>query len=192
MNYRVLLLILLFLSLLSGCGQKNDSKTSDQTQGSAVSPASNVAEVLNVTTRGEKVPNFSWKDNENRTIDFDSFRGKVTLINFWATWCGPCLKEMKIMPELKKKYGNKIVFISISVDDKIETMNVFLAKNPKYDWTFVHYGMKKKIQSDYGVKAIPSYFLIDPYGKFLQYPAERPSGDIEAVFKEIIKKGEKR
>ena len=72
------------LFLAAGCGQKNDSKIGDQQQSQIRGTAdgsANVAEVFAITRRPDKVPNFSWKDGTGRTADFDSFHGKVTLIN---------------------------------------------------------------------------------------------------------------
>ena len=154
--------------------------------------AKNILESFSKLVKGEEAPYFELLDKNGKKVSLSDFKGKYVYLDFWATWCSPCLKEMKVMPPLKKKYGNKIIFLSISIDDKIETMNAFLAKNPKYDWVFLHYGTTKKIKDDYGVKAIPAYFLIDPYGKFIQCPADEPSGDIEAVFNGILKKGEKK
>ena len=58
---------------------------------------------------------------------------------------------------------------------------------PKYDWLFVYDNSKGQLRTNYEIKAIPSYFLINPEGKFVQIPAESPEGDIDRAFYDIVK-----
>ena len=95
---------------------------------------------------------------------------------------------MKMMKNLQKNYGDKIVIISISVDDNIDTMNKFLLKN-KYNWTFLHHGNSESLKHKYDVRSIPLYYLIDPSGNFMRSPARRPSENIEPLFKKLLGDG---
>ncbi len=170
MNYRTALLIPFFLSLLSGCGQKNDTKTSEQSQSQNVSSTSNVAEVLSVTTRGEKVPNFSWKDNTNRTIDFDSFRGKVTLINFWATWCGPCKRELPDLVSLSKELeGRNIKILGIATDRTPNALELVSSFVQEQGIPYQNILSNDELEDAFGnPRAIPTSFLIDANGAIAQ------------------------
>ncbi len=137
---------------------------------------------------GATAPEFSLLDQKGKEVHLSDFKGKFVYLDFWATWCVPCLQEMKLIPDLKKRYGDKIVFVSISLDDDTLQLKKFLAKNPKYDWVILHYGINKRVKENYEIKSVPSYFLVNPFGNFIQSPALRPSQSIESSFWEISKK----
>jgi hypothetical protein len=94
---------------------------------------------------------------------------------------------MKVIPALKKQYGNLIEFVSISTDKSDETLINFCKQNPKYDWLFLYDHTKEQLLNDYEIKSNPAYFLISPEGTFVQVPAESPEGDIDVVFYDITK-----
>ncbi len=135
---------------------------------------------------GKPAPDFTLVDKNGKQVSLSDFKGKYVYLDFWATWCVPCLQEMKVVPELHKAYHDKIVFVSISIDEDIDKMKKFLEKNPKYEWVFLHTG-KSKLKDDYEIRTVPSYFLIGPDGKFVESPAERPSGTIEEKFIKITR-----
>lgn len=154
--------------------------------------AGNVIRSFSKLQPGAAAPEFSLQDKAGKTINLSDFKSKYVYLDFWATWCTPCLQEMKLIPALKKKYGDNIVFISISIDDDAALMKKFLTKNPKYDWVFLHYGTQKEVKDAYEIKSVPAYFLINAYGNFIQSPALRPTQSIEASFSEIGKKKSSR
>ena len=94
---------------------------------------------------------------------------------------------MTLIPELKKMYGSKITFISISVDKKSDAMKNFMKKNPKMDWTFLYCDNYKKAKEEFNVLTVPTYYLIDPKGNAFKSPADKPQ-DIEPLFIQIKKK----
>jgi thiol-disulfide isomerase/thioredoxin len=67
-----------------------------------------------------KLPNVELKDLGGRTVNLASFKGQPILINFWATWCGPCRIEIPMLNELHRKYGKNLTIIGISTDDDPE------------------------------------------------------------------------
>jgi thiol-disulfide isomerase/thioredoxin len=150
--------------------------------------AANIIRSFSKLQPGAPAPEFSLPDKSGKIVNLSDFKGKYVYLDFWATWCTPCLQEMKLISTLKKKYGDKIVFVSISTDDDTLLVKKFMVKNPKYDWVMLHYGKGKKVKDDYEIKSIPSYFLINPYGNFTQSPALRPTQSIEATFSDITKK----
>lgn len=156
--------------------------------------AGNIVKKLTMLRVGNTAPIFELFDMDSNIVKLDKFREKYVYLDFWATWCTPCLKEMKLMPELVKKYGKHIEFISISIDENPDKMVKFL-KKMKYasdyagkGWTFLHYGNYKNIKKDYHINGIPMYYLLNPDGRIIQSPAYRPSGKIEKTFADIIKK----
>src|SRR5690606_32353406 len=133
---------------------------------------------------GSQAPNFHLTDFNGQTFTLNQFLGKYVYIDFWATWCIPCLNEMKKIAELHQKYGNEVEFISISIDKSGKKMEKFLQKQ-NYQWRFAHFNNNEKIIEDFQVVAIPLYYLIDPTGKIVQSPALRPAGGIENTFFKI-------
>lgn len=94
----------------------------------------------------------------------DSIKGKVVLIDFWASWCGPCKQSFPVMEDLHKRYsGRGLVVIAISVDEKRPGMETFLKKN-EVSFTVMRDPGQQLVQKT-GVTAMPSSFLIDREGK---------------------------
>ncbi len=110
------------------------------------------------------ITSYNWKlKDENETIfNFEETKGKVVLVNFWATWCPPCIAEMPSLQKLYSDYNNRVEFVFIS-DEPFETIHSFLEKN---NFAFKVY--KEAPKSDFfNVKSIPRTFLIDKQGKIV-------------------------
>jgi peroxiredoxin len=142
---------------------------------------------------GIAAPPFELPDKTGRTHNLDEFRlKKYVYIMFFDANCTSCLQQLKVIPSLKKEYGKGVDFVAVSTDKTNAALNDFCLKNPKYDWLFLYDNTEGKLKKEYEIKALPSYFLIDPEGKFVQVPAESPEGDIERAFFDITKpKGKK-
>ncbi len=94
----------------------------------------------------------------------ENLKGKVVLVDFWATWCTPCKASFPAMDELQKKYGtNDFVVIAISVDEKKSAMTKYLSKNP-VAFTTLH-DSAQKLVAVADVATMPTSFLIDRTGK---------------------------
>lgn len=151
--------------------------------------AQNILKSFSKLQPGEQAPNFILLDKNGKEISLTELNKKYIYLNFWATWCTSCLQELKLIPNLKKKFGDKITFVSISIDEDTLAFKKFMAANPKYDWIFLHYANQKNIKELYQVSALPSYFLIDPKNRFVQSPALKPTQSIEPVFGNIKRRG---
>ena len=149
--------------------------------------AANVLRNYTLLSAGSKAPLFELPDKNGNMVRLSDFRNKYVYINFYKADCAECMPEIKGIADLKKQFGDKIVFISISLDKSIETMKSFQQKNPKYTWTFLHAGEEAKIKEDYNVKATPAFFFINPYGKLVQHPAQSPRQGIETTMKLLLK-----
>lgn len=80
-------------------------------------------------TNQKKLSTYQWKlvDKNGKTVSLEEFKGKIIFINFWATWCPPCIAEMPSMQRLYDDYQDKIVFLFVTTDS-FERANSFLAK----------------------------------------------------------------
>lgn len=115
-----------------------------------------------------KALNFSAKDIEGKMIELDKMKGKVVLLDFWATWCGPCRKEIPNLIEIYKTHKDKpFEIISISLDKNSQKAINFVKKN-KMDWVHI-IGPETtfKLSSLYKIRYIPSMFIIDKTGKVI-------------------------
>ena len=93
-----------------------------------------------------------------------ALKGKVVIIDFWASWCGPCKDSFPVMNELQKKYGDKgVVIIAVNEDEAKSDMQDFLKQNPAV-FTVVR-DAKQKLVELAGVQTMPSSFVFDPNGK---------------------------
>ena len=113
---------------------------------------------------GDKAPEISLKDFNGKEISLEVYKGKTILLNFWASWCQPCIEEA---PELEQLYRNlkdkDFVIIGIAVDDDEEAVKEFIKK---YSITYpILNDSKSKISRKYKTKGYPESFVIDKQGK---------------------------
>lgn len=113
---------------------------------------------------GQSAPNFSRADLSGRKIVLSSYRGKVVLLNFWATWCEPCLVEMPTFAEWQKQYGaGNFQVIGISMDDASSEV---VATVPRLKLNYPVVMGDEYLGAAYGgVLGLPVTFLIDRDGK---------------------------
>ena len=99
-------------------------------------------------------------------VALESLRGKTVLVDFWASWCGPCRQSFPWMNDLEKRYGDKgLAIVAVNLDKDREFANSFLAEVPA-EFTVV-FDPSGKTAESYKVKAMPTTFLISPDGKLL-------------------------
>jgi len=111
------------------------------------------------------IPNYDWKltDMQNTFFDFEEAKGQVVLINFWATWCPPCIAEMPSMQALYNDYKDKMVFLFVT-NESHSAVNSFLEK---YDYAFKVYQSTTNYPAYFDVTTIPRTFLIDKKGNII-------------------------
>jgi thiol-disulfide isomerase/thioredoxin len=124
---------------------------------------------------------------DGRPVDLTQFKGKVVLIDFWATWCGPCRGEIPDVKKTYEKYHSKgFEIVGISLDQDKSTLTNFVAEN-KMDWPqfFDGQGWGNKYARQYDVNAIPAMWLVDKKGILRDMNArEDLSGNVEKLLAE--------
>jgi thiol-disulfide isomerase/thioredoxin len=137
---------------------------------------------------GDMAPDFTVIDAEGNPIRLSDFRGKTVLLDFWATWCGPCIKAMPKYSELAKaRADDGLVVLSICVADTRENYDAWVAENgDKFHFTTAHDPVGKDLRSSifskvYGVGMLPTLFVVDREGKLtgrvITYPEEKANLD---------------
>lgn len=150
--------------------------------------AFNILSTLSRLQKGTLAPGFELPDKTGHTHNLDEIREKkMVYLMFFDKNCEACLQQMKVIPALKKLYGERIEFVSVSSDQSNEELSKFLTANPKFDWLFLYDNTGEKLKSDYEIRSLPAYYLIDSNGKFIRVPADGPDGDIEQVFYDLTK-----
>jgi len=117
-------------------------------------------------TAAEPLPNILFKDGEGRTVDLVSLRGKVVFINFWATWCPPCIAEMPSINALHEQFKEQenVVFLMVDVDGNHEKSKQFMSKH-QYGLSVV--SPASEISPVFMQGAIPTTVILDREGKMV-------------------------
>jgi peroxiredoxin len=126
------------------------------------------SEIGMISIKGDqKVPDFTLKDLNGKKVGIKQFKGKIILINFWATWCAPCKEEMPSMEILHRQFKDKnFVLLAVSVDyGEVKTIQEFVSK---HQYTFpVLLDPKGEVFDLFNVRGIPTTFLVDKKGKMI-------------------------
>ena len=126
---------------------------------------------------GRPSPDFKGEDINGKQMSLRDFRGKYVYIDMWATWCGPCQKELPFLKKLEEKYaGRNIVFVGLSIDaDKAKWEA--RVKSGELCGTQLYIGRGSKFQADYRISGIPRFILLDPNGRIVNPDMTRPSSE---------------
>lgn len=132
---------------------------------------------------GQPAPAFTLLDNTGKKVSLSDLRGKVVYLDFWGTWCSPCLNEIPASHELAKKFaGREVVFVYIDVNDKEEKWQQTLAAKYQLSPGSVHLrSPDNAVPAAYNVQGYPTYWVIGRDGRIVSTRAPRPSGGAETV-----------
>jgi len=143
-----------------------------------------------LTKIGQDVPSFTVKTIDGKTISMSELKGKVVLLNFFATWCGPCMSEMpRVEKEIWQKYkGDKFIVLVIGRGHTAEDMIKF---NKEKGFTFlIAPDTKNEIYGKFATRVIPRNYIIDKNGKiafqgvgYIAEEFEKMKGKIEKLLK---------
>jgi thiol-disulfide isomerase/thioredoxin len=138
---------------------------------------------------GAVFPDFAEKDLAGKPLAIANFKGKVVLVDFWATWCGPCVAELPSVLKAYEKYHAKgFEIIGISLDKDEAALNSFIKKkNLPWPQYFDGQGWQNKLAGKYGITSIPATYLLNGEGKIIGQDLRGDALD-EAVSKALAKK----
>jgi thiol-disulfide isomerase/thioredoxin len=120
-----------------------------------------------ITSDTKKAADFSLKTLEGKEVKLSDYKGKVVIIDFWATWCPPCRKGIPDLVELQKEFKDKLVVIGISLDQQ-NTINDLAPFMKQYAINYPVVLGNEKVVRDYGnIQAIPTSFIIDQAGNIV-------------------------
>lgn len=136
--------------------------------------------------KGQPALDFAFTTLEGEKMKLSDLKGKVVYLDFWASWCGPCMRELPFAKKLKEAFHDKdVVFLNVSID---EDMGAWKNAIQKHSIGGIHTcepgGWQAPAAKLYGVQGVPSYYLIDKNGNFATENSPRPS-ETEELTKQI-------
>ena len=168
--------IIAVILLLPGCGSRN-ARTSAETK----------TEATTLVGAGETAPGFTVELTDGSQLSLNELRGKVVLLNFWATWCPPCRQELtRVQKEIIDRFAGKpFVFLPVSRGEKRETVEAFREKT---GYTFpMGLDSARTVYDRYATDYIPRNFLIDKQGKVILATVGYDDEEFDALIRTIEK-----
>jgi peroxiredoxin len=116
---------------------------------------------------GDEAPEFSLASDAGRTVELKEFRGRFVVLNFWATWCPPCVEEMPSLDRFHQQFSSRgVVVLGVSVDQDVNAYQQFLKKAGVTFLTLRD--PERKVSRLYGTYKYPETYFIDRQGKIVQ------------------------
>jgi thiol-disulfide isomerase/thioredoxin len=153
--------------LLAGCGKTQTAHAdSARVAASEAQPAQD-ANVIQFVKNPDAAPAFQLNDLDGKPLSLGEAKGKIVLLNFWATWCGPCRAEIPDLVDLQKRYADKLEIIALATDedDADEVRRFVLESGINYRVAMT----SDEVRLAYGgIAALPTSFVIDAQGRIVQ------------------------
>ena len=134
-----------------------------------------------------QIKELKFKDSDLNDVDLTNKKGNIMILNFWATWCAPCKREIPYLQKLENDFhDNQISFVSISVDqNKTAWENMVKSKGLKGIQLYAPPQQAQTFKDQYLISGIPRFILLDKEGKIINANAPRPSGNIRDIISKL-------
>lgn len=118
----------------------------------------------------EGVPNFSYKDLSGQAFELESLKGKVVILNFWASWCGPCVEEVPSLIKLVKEFKGDVQLVAVSGDSSREDIEIFLKSFPELKSANIAivYDEDRSIMKRFDVARLPESMVLNGEHKLVK------------------------
>ena len=165
MNKKILALAIVLVVLLVGAGVAYRALTTDTAE-TQVKQSQETSGNSGGKTAKRQAPDFSVLDAEGKQVLLSSLRGKPVVLNFWASWCGPCREEMPDFQQVYTLYQGRVHFMMVNLTDgSRETQGKAAEFVRRNGFSFpVYYDTKQEAVKGYGITAIPTTFILDADG----------------------------
>ena len=145
-----------------------------------------------VVVAGDRAPKFTITTDNGRSVSIPDFGGKVLVLNFWASWCQPCVEEEPSLNAFAQQFANKgVVVLGVSVDESCARYEDFLRKHPVTFQTTCEEPATKRLAEAYGSVMIPETYVIDREGKIARKiigPQQWDSGEMLNYFDGVLER----
>jgi len=137
--------------------------------------------------RGDRVPELGLRDLDGRRVTVAALRGKVLLVDFWATWCEPCRQELPFLQKLHERYADQgLVVVGVSVDERVGNVRRYVQREG-LGFTILH-DREKQVAERFGLDRMPTNYVVDRRGviryvnpTFRADHAERIEGQVKRL-----------
>ena len=134
---------------------------------------------------GEVPPGLLGKDRDGNVVDLARYRGKIVVVTFWASWCGPCRRELPGLDALQKHAGDRILkVVAVNMQDSNEDYRLMTRQMKGYGIAMTR-DRDGTISEGYGVEALPNLWIIDPQGRVAAHHVGYGEDSLDSLVDEI-------
>ena len=152
----------------------------------ALSPCAYAGDAVEQPGIGDVPPPIAMKDRKGDPVDLDALKGKVVVVTFWASWCGPCRRELPMLGHVQKLVGRDYLeVIAINMKEPRSDYLSVLRANKDLDLTFVH-DVRGVVTDRYGVTALPNMFIIGQDGRIVRMHRGYSEEVLESFARELM------
>ncbi|MFT3761656.1 MAG: TlpA disulfide reductase family protein [Pseudoxanthomonas sp.] len=135
---------------------------------------------------GDAAPIALGKDRGGDAVDLARYRGKIVVVSFWASWCGPCRRELPMLDALQKHVGNDFLqIIAVNEDEDLQNYRGILRQMKDFSLLLVRDTSKANAAANYGIKAYPNLWIIDPQGNVASHHVGYGEDSFDSIVAEI-------
>lgn len=125
---------------------------------------------------GDLAPDIRTVTLHGEAFDLADFRGKYVLLDFWGTWCAPCIENTPNLEAIRVRYGRDLVVVGVA-QDSAENVRAYEESRPVQMPQIIQESMEDQVLVAYGVRQFPTYYLIDPRGVIVSSNVTQLSGE---------------